>query len=109
MPDDYMSEYKTAAIKAENKPTYLLARQHHIPIERILYLIDMDAKHRIAVLDEPMLPLIKDTDPMGSDVYCPMCKENLSGGWPLEHPIDRPMYQCPYCGQAINPFEIQGD
>lgn len=105
MPNSYMSDYKTAAIKAENKPLYLLARQHHISIERILYLIDMDTKQRIAVLDEPMLPLIESNDPADSDVYCPSCHNTVSGGWPEEHPEDRIIYQCPHCGQAINPFK----
>lgn len=105
MPNNYMSDYKTAAIKAENKPLYLLARQHHISIERILYLIDMDTKQRIAVLDEPMQPLIASDDPADSDVYCPSCHNTVSGGWLEEHPENRPVYQCPHCGQAINPFK----
>ena len=105
MPKDYMSEYKTQAIKHENNSLYWLSLKYHIPIERILYLCDMDSQERIAVLDEPMQALITSKDPMDSDVYCPSCHNTVSGGWPEEHPEDRFVYQCPHCGQALNPFK----
>ena len=105
MPKDYMSEYKTQAIKHENNSLYWLSLKYHIPVERILYLCDMDSQERIAILDEPMQALIISKDPMDSDVYCPTCHNTVSGGWPEEHPEERFVYQCPHCGQALNPFK----
>lgn len=107
MPDDYMSDYKTKAIKHENNSLYWLSIKYKIPMERILYLCDMDNQNRIAVLDEPMLPLITSDDPMDSDVYCPNCRNTVSGGWPLEHDAELALYQCPHCGQSVNPYKTE--
>lgn len=107
MPKDYMSEYKTQAIKHENNSLYWLSLKYHIPIERILYLCDMDSQERIAVLDEPMLPLLTSDDPMDTDVYCPNCRNTVSGGWPLEHDEELALYQCPHCGQSVNPYKTE--
>lgn len=61
---------------------------------------------RLAFLNEPMIPTVRSDDPMDTDVYCPACGHDLSGGWE-ESPADeyRRMYQCPKCGQSINDMD----
>lgn len=105
MSFDYMSEYKTTVAQHETDSLWWLSQKYRIPIERILYFCDMDSQERVAVLDESMQALITSKDTMDSDVYCPACRNTVSGGWELEHPEDRPIYQCPHCGQALNPFK----
>lgn len=68
---------------------------------RLRELAEADREGRIAILSEPMKPMIYK--PNDTDVYCPTCGETLSGGWPLvEWEDSRTMYQCPYCGQSID-------
>lgn len=70
-------------------------------IDRLNELIEADREGRIAILSEPMKPMVYK--PNDTDVYCPNCGETLSGGWPLvEWEDSRTMYQCPYCGQSID-------
>lgn len=70
-------------------------------LDRIKELVKADREGRIAILSEPMKPMVYK--PNDTDVYCPNCGETLSGGWPLVDWEDsRRMYQCPYCGQSID-------
>lgn len=70
-------------------------------LDRLKQLIEADREGRIAILSEPMKPMVYK--PNDTDVYCPTCGETLSGGWPLvEREDSRTMYQCPYCGQSID-------
>lgn len=70
-------------------------------LDRLRELVEADGEGRIAILSEPMKPMIYK--PNDTDVYCPTCGETLSGGWPLVEWEDRrAMYQCPYCGQSID-------
>lgn len=109
MYDPDVKNYEIAAIKHENSPLCWLSSKYHISVERILMLAEMDARNRVAVLSEPMLPVAVGSNPNDSDVYCPSCRETLSGNWNKEHPEDRILYQCPHCGQAINPFKTHKD
>lgn len=70
-------------------------------IDRLHELIKADRRGRIAILSEPMKPMVYK--PNDTDVYCPNCGETLSGGWPLSDADDcRKIYQCFYCGQSID-------
>ena len=72
-------------------------------LDRLRELIEADREGRIAILSEPMKPMVYK--PNDTDVYCPNCGETLSGGWPLVDWEDsRKMYQCPYCGQSIDTY-----
>lgn len=58
-------------------------------------------KSRFVELPTPRLPLVMDR--IGTDVYCPNCGGNLSGGWPDSSPdCEWPLYQCFYCGQSLD-------
>lgn len=104
MPDNDMTKYETQAIKYENNSLYWLSLKYHIKPARILQLIAMDNAGRVAILSEPMLPMVAGSHPNDTDVYCPECRNTLSGGWSEEHPEDRLLYQCPHCGQSVNPM-----
>lgn len=70
-------------------------------LDRLKELIEADREGRIAILSEPMKPMVYK--PNDTDVYCPNCGEILSGGWPLSDADDcRKIYQCFYCGQSID-------
>lgn len=70
-------------------------------LDRLSELVKADREGRIAILSEPMKPLVYK--PNDTDVYCPNCGETLSEGWPLSDADDcRKMYQCFYCGQSID-------
>ena len=70
-------------------------------LNRLKELLEADREGRIAILSEPMKPLVYK--PNDTDVYCPNCSETLSGGWPLSDADDcRKIYQCFYCGQSID-------
>lgn len=70
-------------------------------LDRLSELVKADREGRIAILSEPMKPLVYK--PNDTDVYCPNCGETLSGGWPLSDADDcRKIYQCFYCGQSID-------
>ena len=70
-------------------------------LNRLKELLEADREGRIAILSEPMKPLVYK--PNDTDVYCPNCGETLSGGWPLSDADDcRKIYQCFYCGQSID-------
>ena len=72
-------------------------------LNRLKELVEADREGRIAILSEPMKPMVYK--PNDTDVYCPNCGETLSGGWPLVDWEDsRKMYQCPYCGQSIDTY-----
>ena len=75
--------------------------KYSLSIDRIKELVEADREGRIAILSEPMKPLVYK--PNDTDVYCPNCGETLSGGWPLSDADDcRKVYQCFYCGQSID-------
>ena len=75
--------------------------KYSLSIDRIKELVEADREGRIAILSEPMKPMVYK--PNDTDVYCPNCGETLSGGWPLSDADDcRKMYQCFYCGQSID-------
>ena len=61
------------------------------------------AEGRVVILSTPMIPLVLDSDPMGTDVFCPSCGETLSGGWP-DYCADQEwkLCQCFHCGQSID-------
>lgn len=68
---------------------------------RLRELVKADKGERLAILSEPMKPMVYKTN--DTDVYCPKCGETLSGGWELSDADDgRKMVQCPKCGQAID-------
>lgn len=70
-------------------------------LDRLRELVEADKDGRIAILSEPMKPMVYK--PNDTDVYCPKCGETLSGGWELSDADDgRKMVQCPKCGQAID-------
>lgn len=70
-------------------------------IDRLRQLVEADKHGRLAILSEPMKPMVYK--PNDTDVYCPKCGETLSGGWELSDADDgRKMVQCPKCGQAID-------
>lgn len=70
-------------------------------LSRLRDLVQADREGRCVVLSEPMSPMVQI--PGDTDVYCPNCAQNLSGGWPLSDAGDyRKMCQCPNCGQAID-------
>lgn len=70
-------------------------------LDRLSELVKADREGRIAILSEPMKPLVYK--PNDTNVYCPNCGETLSGGWPLSDADDcRKIYQCFYCGQSID-------
>ena len=48
-------------------------------LDRLRELIEAYREGRIAILSEPMKPLVYK--PNDTDVYCPNCGETLSGGW----------------------------
>lgn len=83
-------------------------------LDRLREMVEADREKRCAILKQPMKPLVYK--PLGSDVYCPNCDYDLSGGWELSEPDDElRMFQCPRCGQSIDvtkagPLrEIDGD
>ena len=70
-------------------------------LSRIRELVQADRDGRCVVLSEPMVPMVQL--PGDTDVYCPTCEQNISGGWPLSAAGDyRKLCQCPHCGQAID-------
>lgn len=70
-------------------------------LSRLRELAQADRDGRCVVLSEPMSPMVQI--PGDTDVYCPNCAQNLSGGWPLSDAGDyRKMCQCPNCGQSID-------
>jgi len=70
-------------------------------LDRLREIVKADREKRCAILKKPMKPLVYKS--VGSDVYCPNCDEDLSGGWELAEPDDeRRMFQCPRCGQSID-------
>lgn len=70
-------------------------------LDRLRELVEADKDGRIAILSEPMKPMVYK--PNDTDVYCPKCGNTLSGGWELSDAGDcRKMVQCPKCGQAID-------
>ena len=70
-------------------------------LSRLCDLVQADRDGRCVVLSEPMVPMVQH--PGDTDVYCPTCEQNISGGWPLSDAGDyRKLCQCPHCGQAID-------
>lgn len=70
-------------------------------LSRLRELVQADRDGRCVVLSEPMVPMVQITG--DTDVYCPTCEQNISGGWPLSDAGDyRKLCQCPHCGQAID-------
>ena len=54
------------------------------------------------ILPHPPRPMLKDSNPYNTDVYCPECGTNLSGyygGEPL------PLVTCFNCGEILDPFK----
>lgn len=62
-------------------------------------LLKAEQEGRLIILDAPMVPVMEDSDPLSSDVFCPRCNENLSGAFGDE---ERILLQCPKCGQYID-------
>lgn len=103
-----MSEAEFMELSDDNDATAVLinlSAEYDIPAERILHLIEMDKQNRIAVLSEPMVPMIIKND-RDTDVYCPNCGTTLSGGWDAEHDDELLLYQCPHCGQSVDPTRV---
>lgn len=70
-------------------------------LDHLRALVQADREGRCVVLSEAMSPMVQI--PGDTDVYCPNCAKNLSGGWPLSDAGDyRKMCQCPNCGQSID-------
>ena len=70
-------------------------------LSRIRELVEADREGRCVALSEPMVPMVQISG--DTDVYCPTCEQNISGGWPLSDAGDyRKLCQCPHCGQAID-------
>lgn len=70
-------------------------------LDRLRELVQADKEGRCVALSEPMVPMVQI--PGDTDVYCPTCEQNISGGWPLADAGDyRKLCQCPHCGQAID-------
>lgn len=69
---------------------------------KLAQLEDLQEHGRLVILSEPMIPMVAGDDPMDSDVYCPRCEHDLSGGWREEHPDEWKLCQCPNCGQSID-------
>lgn len=70
-------------------------------LSRLRELVQADREGRCVVLSEPMVPMVQITG--DTDVYCPTCEQNISGGWPLSDAGDySKLCQCPHCGQAID-------
>ena len=68
---------------------------------------DFADKSRFVELPTPRLPLVLSDDLTDTDVYCPNCGGDLSGGWPDGEPdCEWPLYQCFYCGQSIDETKV---
>lgn len=97
---DYNSEY-LPLIDAAQKLNDIETVMGDYDLDRLRELVQADREGRIAILSEPMKPMVYK--PNDTDVYCPNCGETLSGGWPLSDADDcRKIYQCFYCGQSID-------
>ena len=74
-----------------------------ISLERLVEIGNAERDGRCVVLSTQMLPLMVSDEEMDSDVYCPACKETLSGGWPKYYADQEGvMCQCFHCGQSID-------
>lgn len=71
-------------------------------MEELAALVKAQDEGRLVVLPEPMMPMVMGDEPEDTDVYCPRCGHDLSGGWHEEHPEEWKLCQCPNCGQSIN-------
>ena len=100
-------DYKKKAAASSFRNLESLALSYDTSPERIIQLMEMDRQNRIAILSESMMLPLPGTDANDTNVYCPNCNKTLSGGWPDDDTYgleSRVMYQCPHCGQAINPY-----
>ena len=70
-------------------------------LDELKEVVQAKREGRCVVLSETMVPMVQITG--DTDVYCPTCEQNISGGWPLSDAGDyRKLCQCPHCGQAID-------
>ena len=54
------------------------------------------------ILPHPPRPMLKDSNPYNTDVYCPECGTNLSGYYGGE---SLPLVTCFNCGEILDPFK----
>lgn len=71
-------------------------------LDRLRELVQADRDGRLAILSEPMKPMIYYPGSNDTDVYCPNCGETLSGLWDFsDADYIKTLCQCPKCGQSI--------
>lgn len=80
---------------------------HHLKsLDLIKNLLRADMEGRVIILDAPRLPVEASVDEGDTDVYCPVCKGNLSGvmgdGW-IE---GKKVLQCHNCGTYLDDTKI---
>lgn len=104
--DDVLDAQKEPRLKSQAETWLRLCQLEDIlgdtyDLDRLRKLVEADKDGRIAILSEPMKPMVYK--PNDTDVYCPKCGNTLSGGWELSDADDgRKIVQCPKCGQAID-------
>lgn len=69
---------------------------------KVMEWLEAERENRLVIFKEPRLSLIWG-DEGKNTILCPCCERDLMGGYELGEPIDTPMYQCPHCGQPIDP------
>ena len=85
----------------------LVEEAHHLKsLDLIKNLLRADMEGRVIILDAPRLPVEASGDEGDTDVYCPVCKANLSGVMGDEWIEGKRVLQCHNCGTYLDDFEI---
>lgn len=80
---------------------------HHLKsLDLIKDLLQADMEGRVIILDAPRLPVEAGVDEGNTDVYCPVCKANLSGVMGDEWIEGKRVLQCHNCGTYLDDTEI---